>query len=416
MGVVQVALKMATETKVLTKFTSKLVTAICDCVQSVAEKCHSRGIVPDSVYTSVITTGGQTNKDKARVLVEAVKNSVGVDTTGSCFQLFLNVLDEELPYAVKGSLLVPLKEEVSKTSQECQSVVPFHVRHSAQSMALITNDEMVRQQTSFFGRLEDAIRKHERVCSEKAQLEENIKVKEQENWELKAELNSLTRVDGAKSIEQLENTVSRIAACEADVSELREKVKELQSIIEEQSMLIKRGKSTMKQGLITFSAVAENKIRSAKESVETKESVYKVQLLEAERKIRSAEESAKKRETEYKVRLLEAENEIRSVRESAEKREIASKVRLLEAEKELEVKKRMVEEEKRMAEEIKRRVLEQEVALKNENLQLETIVHERKSQIKELEYQQRSLADILPVYPGEQVSTEQFRLAKIQPG
>ena len=254
---------MATETKackVLTKFNPELTTAIYDCLQSVAEKCHSRGIVPDSVYTSVITTGGQTNKDKARVLLEAVKNSVAVDTTGSCFQLFLNVLDEELPFAIKDSLLLRLKDEVSKTIQECLSVVPFRVR-SAESMALITNDEMMRQQTSFFGRLEDSIRKHEQVCSEKAQLEENIKLKEQENEELKAELNSLKRVDGAKSIEQLESTVSRISACEADVSELREKVKKLQSIIEEQSMLIKRGKSTMKQGLIAFSAVAENKIK-----------------------------------------------------------------------------------------------------------------------------------------------------------
>ena len=44
----------------LTKFNPELTTAICDCVQSVAEKCHSRGIVPDSVYTGVIATGGKT--------------------------------------------------------------------------------------------------------------------------------------------------------------------------------------------------------------------------------------------------------------------------------------------------------------------------------------------------------------------
>ena len=249
------------------------------------------------------------NKDKARVLVEAVKNSVAVDTTGSCFQLFLNVLDEELPYAMKDSLLLPLKEEVSKTIQECQSVVPFHAR-SAQSLALITNEEMTRQQTSFFGRLEDAIRKHERVCNEKAQLEENIKVKEQENEELKAELNSLKHVDGGKSMEQLESTVSRIAACEADVSELREKVKELQSIIEEQSMLIKRGKSTMKQGLMTLSHVAKKEITSAKESAEKKETEYKVQLLEAKRGEEELVKEKQKVEEELRAKVQALEHKV----------------------------------------------------------------------------------------------------------
>ena len=252
--------------------------------------------------------------DKARVLVEAVKNSVAVDTTGSCCQLFLNALDEELPYAVKGSLLVPLKEEVSKTSQECQSVVPFRAR-SAESLALITNDEMVRQQTSFFGRLEDAIRKHERVCSEKAQLEENIKLKEQENEDLKAELNILKRVDGAKSIEQLESTVNRIAACETDVSELREKVKKLESIIDEQNMLIKRGRSTMKQGLMTLSHLAKKEITSAKESAEKKETEYKIQeeALKMEKRKVEEELRAKIQALEHKVALQEKDLQIKDL-------------------------------------------------------------------------------------------------------
>ena len=73
-----------------------------------------------------------------------------------------------------------------------------------------------------------------------------------------------------------------------------------------------------------------------------------------------------------------------------------------------------------MAEEMKRRMLEQEVALKNENLQLETIMHEKKSQIRELEYQRArmsqqvvSLADILPVHPEEQVSAD---ILRVHPG
>ena len=109
---------------------------------------------------------------------------------------------------------------------------------------VLTSGEVVKQQFSLIGKLEDAIRQHERACVEKQQLEENMKIMEEENKKLKDELDSLkqnktTEPDTAMN-EKIASTKSRISACVNEMTDLQQRIQELKSIIEEQGMQIKR--------------------------------------------------------------------------------------------------------------------------------------------------------------------------------
>ena len=75
-----------------------LVIAISDCVQPVSDQCLAKGLIPDSVHKRVLESGG-TSEDKARTLILAVKTST--ETDDGCLEIFLNVLDEQLPYGIK---------------------------------------------------------------------------------------------------------------------------------------------------------------------------------------------------------------------------------------------------------------------------------------------------------------------------
>ena len=55
---------------------------------------------------------GATSEDKARTLVLAVKKST--ETDKRCFELFMNILEQELPYAVRDSLLEKIRREANE--------------------------------------------------------------------------------------------------------------------------------------------------------------------------------------------------------------------------------------------------------------------------------------------------------------
>ena len=114
----------------------------------------------------------------------------------------------------------------------------------------------MKVQSSLLGPLEDAIRQHERTCSEKAALERKIEAKVTENLNLKTELDNLKSDPSIDRSQELENTVSRISACEAEVSTLKGKIEELESILEEQGMQVKCEKSTVILRLMEWSQQA----------------------------------------------------------------------------------------------------------------------------------------------------------------
>ena len=276
--------------KVITSFLPDLVTAVSDCVQSVSDQCLAKGLIPDAVYKRVLESGA-TSEDKARTLVLAVKKST--ETDESCFELFMNALEKELPLAIKNSVVLPMRKAFSEKASQGKSVVPYCAHHGRatytpyQRLAFpATIGEIMKQHTCVAGKTEDAIRQHERACAEKAALEETIQAKEKENEILKAELkkNQCVHgdVDSTVRLAKLESILDRISTCEAELSKLSGEVKELQSIIEEQGMLVKRRKNIAGLGFVNLSQLVWKEIQDAKEMVEKK-----VQLL-LETKTRNA--------------------------------------------------------------------------------------------------------------------------------
>ena len=220
--------------EVITGFLPDLVTAVSGCVQSVSDQCRASGLITPSVYDKILESG-DTSKDKARILIQAVSNSTETDEI--CFELFINILEQKLPYAVRDGLLERMKREANEKASSCTAVVP-----STGDLRQIPRGELPResvvQQTHLLERLEEAVRQHQRACDEKKLTEEKLKVKTEECHELKrtleAKLQSLSILDKAKD---------KISTCESEIKTLKKRVEELESIIEEQAMQVKRGRN-----------------------------------------------------------------------------------------------------------------------------------------------------------------------------
>ena len=216
---------MHMEAEVIRSFLPDLVTAISDCVQLVSDQYLAKGLISDSVYKRVLESGG-TSEDKARTLILAVKKST--ETDSRCFEILLNILDQQLPHTIKEKLLSEIRKELNEKLVTSQNV---------QSEDLPR--ESVLLQNSLLGKFEDSIRQHERACAERSVLEEKLKAKLQEYECLKSQTQEASSTQSSMADAQ-----SRIT-CEREIESLKEKVEMLELIIEEQGMNVKRGRNTV---------------------------------------------------------------------------------------------------------------------------------------------------------------------------
>ena len=146
------------EASIIKSFLPDLVTSISDCVQPVSDQCLAKGLIPDSVYKRVLESGG-TSDDKTRILVLAVMKSA--ETDSRCFWIFLDILEQVLPRGIKDALLSAMKKEITeqaKGSTSCMAVVTWGQNSQLTPLTPLTSGEVVKQQTSHFGKLEDAVR------------------------------------------------------------------------------------------------------------------------------------------------------------------------------------------------------------------------------------------------------------------
>ena len=345
------------EAEIITSFLPDLVTAVNDCVQSVSDQCLAKGLIPDAVYKRVLESVA-TSEDKARTLVLAVKKST--ETDKRCFELFMNILEQELPFYSREKLISDIRKEHTEkvTVNTCRAIaVPSHTAsvqplaialpsHTASvqplAIALDTSGESVKHHNSLLGRLEDAIRQHERACSEKMALEKSVEAKERENQTLKAELESLKTnqsVDhGSESLEQLQGTESRLLACEVEISKLKSKIEELQSVIEEQGMRVKRGKSTLSLGLMNLCQQARTEITA----ITREKELCLEEKQEVEDELRAQVQSL-----EHKVALQEKDLQMKDLELSTHQNQLLQRKRELTSDKDLELpqsKKNALEE------------------------------------------------------------------------
>ena len=291
--------------EVITSFLPELVTAVSDCVQSVSDQCLAKGLIPDAVYKRVLESGA-TSEDKARTLVLAVKKST--ETDKRCFELFMNILEQELPYADKDGLSEKMRREANEKASSCTAVVP-----STGDLRQIPRGELPResvvQQTHLLGRLEEAVRQHEHAHVEKISLEEKLKAKTEKCEKLKAKFQALQSETQKLVTKEAAEAKSKIAAYESEIENLKERVKELEKLITEQDMQVKRGRNSV--------ALKRNelfaRIAHWQESHTTAWEKAREEMRMKEQEIKMKEQETSMREREYKVTIQEKDLRIRQL-------------------------------------------------------------------------------------------------------
>ena len=314
--------------EVITNFLPDLVTAVSDCVQSVSDQCRASGLITPTVYDKILESR-ETSKDKARILIQAVSNST--ETDERCFELFINILEQELPYAVRDGLLEKMKREANEKVSSCTAVVP-----STGDLRQIPRGELPResvvQQTHLLGRLEEAVRQHERARVEKIFLEEKLKAKTEKCKTLKAKFQALQSETQELVTKEAAEAKSKIAACESEIENLKERVKEVEKLITEQDMQVKRGRNSVvlrtkdmfgriaQESHATAWEKAREEMRMKEQEMSMREREYKVTIQEKDLRIseleigeKAAKESVRTKEkniqeNELRIRELEAEN------------------------------------------------------------------------------------------------------------
>ena len=79
--------------------TPELVTAICDCVNDVSNRCLKRGLITGDLWDDIVCLGRLSGKDKARNLLRAVRHIIEIKS--DCFEKFIcEVLSKILRNAI----------------------------------------------------------------------------------------------------------------------------------------------------------------------------------------------------------------------------------------------------------------------------------------------------------------------------
>ena len=291
------------EAEVIKRFIPDLVTAISDCVQPVSDQCLAQGLVPDTVYRTVLESGG-TSENKARALILAIKKST--ETDNRCLEILLSILDQQLPHGIKDKVLSAIRKELTETANSSRAVVPL-----SQSVQHVPSGDLPKecalQQSSLLGRFEDSIRQHERACAEKNLLEKNLKTKSEECERLKDELEALKSQSHESA--SIHNAQDRLAACESEITNLKTRIYKMEITIEEQSMQAKRGRNTV----IMQTKELFAQLHIAQQEIRRKEKEHRVTLLETEAMTQKKAEEIRLKDLEYKLAIQEKELRIREL-------------------------------------------------------------------------------------------------------
>ena len=133
-------------------------------------------------------------------------------------------------------------------------------------------DQLSRFISQHLGSVEESIRQHERACAGKSQLEEDLKTKSQEIERLKSDLEVL-KCQTTLSY-QISTAEKRVSASEAEINELKRRMTEVESDIEDQERKLGHGKSAI---IVMVELLAEQ-LQTMKERREYEQ----VELLEAQ--------------------------------------------------------------------------------------------------------------------------------------
>ena len=299
--------------EVITKFLADLVNATSDCVQAISDQCLAKGLITRSTYDRVLESGA-TSKDKARILILAVQGSIKTD--GICFDMLLEILDEQLPPASKQKLLLEMRKEHEDRAMPCKALIPSHSQQTTESEVSLTVASLhcVQQQSSLLGRFENSVSRLAYSSAQKSQFENKLQSQVEESSQLRDKLETLEsqlKTSSLTSKTELSNTKSRISACEAEMGDLKRKIEELKCIIEEESMQAKRGRNTIRM---------ETKRLIDRIVQQSQREIKEIKMQEHQKVLKMQEADAKIKELEHKLALQEKELQIKEVELGQERR------------------------------------------------------------------------------------------------
>ena len=271
--------KFNMEAKIIEKFTPTLVRAIYGCVPSVAHECMAKGLIPSRIYDDIILgSSAVTGMDNAGKLLNAVKHCIEIDSILS-FEIFLGILEKELPERSRTKLLTDMKTELAREQgqatpaiNESTALMPaFNTGHEA--MAPMHHGQLLlprrsheisdvsrllhQEQNPFIGKLEESTREHERTTAEKKLLEAKL----EENERLKAQLANMQSLLSVTNASESQSTTAGTSISEADILQLKEKIEKLEKKSEDLGMEIIRYRYAidMQGEKITQKLMAEQK-------------------------------------------------------------------------------------------------------------------------------------------------------------
>ena len=296
------AVNTTVESETLEAFLPDLVTAICDDVQCITDQCLASGLISDSRRRRILELKG--SKDQARSLIQCVQNSTKTDSR--CFEIFLDSLDKELPRLVKEKLLPGMRKDLADRAIMRKAVIPVS---RSQLNSAVEDDRLqcIQQQSSLFGRYESSVKKYAHASAEKTLFEETLQNKTKESGRLREDLKSQSSEVDTKEIGR---TMERLSACEMEMSELKERIKNLEGVIQEEDMQARRGKSTIMVGTKMFARMTDEQFAAA---LREKEEQYKRSLKEQEYELRrriQEEMDAKMKDLKHRVALQERDNKM----------------------------------------------------------------------------------------------------------
>ena len=305
------AANTSAEADTLKAFIPDLVTAICDCVQSVSDQCLAKGLISETTHRQVLESRG-TSEERARTLILSVQNSI--KTNGSCLEVFLDVIDEKLPYRPKEKLLREIRKEVSSM---CKALVPAS---QTDTQIVLEDDHLqhILQQNVLFGRYEDSMKKYALTCAQKTLCKEKLHNKTKESERLKGELEKLRSQNSEVGAKELDGTKDRLSVCEMEIGKLKKRIEQLEGIKEEEDMQARQGKNIIIVGTKMFTRMREEQFAAAlKEKEEEHKRLLKEEKDELRRKMQEEfDTKLRMKELEHKVVLQEKELKIKELEQS----------------------------------------------------------------------------------------------------
>ena len=300
------------EAEVITKFLAYLINAMSDCVQATSDQCLAKGLIAASTYRKVLESGG-TSEDKARILILGVQKSTKTDC--NCFDILLEILDEELPPASKQKLLLEMRkerEDRANSSHKVALVPAAHSERSTNSLEVpltIASLQCVQEQSSLLGRFENSVGRLSYSSAQKNVFEEELQCRVKESDQLKNKLAILECQLEANSLateKEMSMTKRRISACETEMDTLKRKIEELGGIIEEENMQAKRGKYAIR---IRTKKLVDQVVQQSQQEIKRNREKF-MEILkrkeQADAKVRELE--LKLWEKELKIKEMELKN------------------------------------------------------------------------------------------------------------